>query len=256
MRRWRETHVPAQHSQAEEEARLPQSHAHSWRQSGHPQSSPARPHASQRLTWRIRDRATFEALAGTRRTRRGPLSVRYVAVPGDTDARVAYAIGRDAGSAVRRNRIRRRLRAAIARAEARGQLPAGAYLLGAGPEVLTMPFTELERGLDELLGAAAGGPPVSPTPPVERPTIPARVLAVPIHGWRVLSTRLPSRCRFHPSCSAYALEALARHGAARGTLLAVRRVGRCHPWNPGGLDPVPSPHPNVRSPQAPPATTV
>lgn len=87
-----------------------------------------------------------------------------------------------------------------------------------------------------------------------RPSIPARIVALPVRGWRVLSTRMTPRCRFFPSCSAYALEALERHGAARGTWLAVKRVGRCHPWNPGGLDPVPAPHPrradasNVRSP--------
>jgi len=92
-----------------------------------------------------------------------------------------------------------------------------------------------------------------------RATFAARVVALPIRGWRVLSTRLPSRCRFHPSCSAYALEALERHGAARGSLLAVRRIGRCHPWNPGGIDPVPDPkapaEPNIRSPHptSPPA---
>lgn len=101
-------------------------------------------------------------------------------------------------------------------------------------------------------------------PVTTRPSIGARLLALPIRGWRVLSTRMPSRCRFYPSCSAYALEALERHGAARGTLLAARRVGRCHPWNPGGLDPVPDPAPrripNVRSPRShgspPPAETV
>jgi putative membrane protein insertion efficiency factor len=48
-----------------------------------------------------------------------------------------------------------------------------------------------------------------------------------------------ANCRFYPSCSAYAREALACHGAARGSLLAVRRVARCHPWHPGGFDPVP-----------------
>ena len=46
-------------------------------------------------------------------------------------------------------------------------------------------------------------------------------------------------CRYHPSCSAYALEAVTVHGSIRGSWLAVRRVGRCHPWAEGGLDPVP-----------------
>jgi len=46
-------------------------------------------------------------------------------------------------------------------------------------------------------------------------------------------------CRFYPSCSAYSYEAVTRHGAARGALLMLRRLARCHPFNPGGLDPVP-----------------
>jgi putative membrane protein insertion efficiency factor len=47
-------------------------------------------------------------------------------------------------------------------------------------------------------------------------------------------------CRYHPSCSAYALEAVTVHGSVRGSWYAVRRVGRCHPWAPGGYDPVPA----------------
>lgn len=57
----------------------------------------------------------------------------------------------------------------------------------------------------------------------------------------VLSPMRPSTCRFYPSCSAYALTAIERFGIVRGSWLAARRLLRCHPWNPGGVDHVPSP---------------
>ena len=66
----------------------------------------------------------------------------------------------------------------------------------------------------------------------------ALVLLVRLYQ-RLVSPLLPPACRFYPSCSRYAIEALERHGALRGGLLALRRLGRCHPFHPGGLDPVP-----------------
>jgi len=54
-----------------------------------------------------------------------------------------------------------------------------------------------------------------------------------------LSPLLGPRCRFYPSCSEYASEALQRHGLLAGLALALRRLSRCHPWHPGGVDPVP-----------------
>ena len=69
---------------------------------------------------------------------------------------------------------------------------------------------------------------------------PQRALTLLVRGYRLLlKPWLGNACRFEPTCSAYALQALQRHGAMRGTALAGWRILRCHPWCDGGLDPVP-----------------
>jgi uncharacterized protein len=70
--------------------------------------------------------------------------------------------------------------------------------------------------------------------------LPRRLLVALVRGYQLtISPLLPPSCRFTPSCSQYALEAITRHGAAKGTWLAARRLVRCHPFHPGGFDPVP-----------------
>jgi len=67
------------------------------------------------------------------------------------------------------------------------------------------------------------------------------VLRALLYVYRLLvSPLLPRACRFHPTCSLFALDALGQHGALTGLRLTVARLARCHPWNPGGYDPVPS----------------
>lgn len=73
------------------------------------------------------------------------------------------------------------------------------------------------------------------SPPVRR------ALAATIRTYQRAAEDRPSPCRFVPSCSTYALEAIEIHGAGRGSWLALRRVARCHPWGGQGHDPVPAP---------------
>ncbi|GAA4622717.1 membrane protein insertion efficiency factor YidD [Cellulomonas oligotrophica] len=77
--------------------------------------------------------------------------------------------------------------------------------------------------------------------------IPATLLLALLRVYQVVvSPMTPPTCRFYPSCSQYAVVAVQRHGALRGTWLAIRRLLRCHPWNPGGVDDVPPARPAHR----------
>ncbi len=114
--------------------------------------------ASPRLQlWRISDRATFQALRAGRRARRGAISVTYL--PGSTPPRVGFAVGRGAGGAVVRNRIRRRLRAALRELQGRGALPPGAYLVGGTGDLARLPWSALCVDLEAAVAAATEGTP-------------------------------------------------------------------------------------------------
>ena len=74
----------------------------------------------------------------------------------------------------------------------------------------------------------------------------AKILSGSIRAYElVLRPVIGANCRFTPSCSAYAREAISTHGAAKGTVLAGRRILSCHPWHPGGYDPVPQINPEA-----------
>jgi putative membrane protein insertion efficiency factor len=99
----------------------------------------------------------------------------------------------------------------------------------------------------------------------ERPSIAARAGMRAIRGYQVVMAGSTPRCRFAPTCSEYTREAIELHGFGRGVWMGIRRVGRCHPWNAGGFDPVilpaaaPAPgrnqaSPNIRSEAGGPST--
>jgi putative membrane protein insertion efficiency factor len=80
---------------------------------------------------------------------------------------------------------------------------------------------------------------VTATTALRKQSLTARGLRRAIRAYQLARAGRPSPCRYWPSCSQYAIEAIERHGAGRGTWLAMRRIGRCHPWGGHGVDPVP-----------------
>ena len=150
----REAHVPTQQPEAQEDPRFPAPHADARRPRGAEGPAGSGPQAPVRLIWRVRDRATFDALGRVPVLRRNGLWLRSVRTgPQDSPPRVAYAVGRRIGNAVQRNRLRRRLREAVLVARCELE-PGRAYLLGARPETVAMPYRELVDTLEHLLRSA------------------------------------------------------------------------------------------------------
>ena len=135
----------------------------------------------------------------------------------------------------------------------------GIYVFGGSPKAKALSFSELGQHLDRLLAKAApraarpeavvqthevaGVSPLANPDFVEasaHTAVQDRMLRA-IRWYQVSREGRPSPCRFWPSCSHYAYEAIDTHGSARGLWLAVRRIVRCRPFGPSGVDPVPAP---------------
>jgi ribonuclease P protein component len=145
-----EANLSAQKTQADADPRVPGPDVDARWPSGAQSAAAEGPSQAERLIWRIRDRATFDALAAGRRRRRGPISMTFL--PGDPSIppRVAYAIGKRVGPAVVRNRVRRRMRAAML-AHRNALAPGGVYLLGAAPAAAQAGYAEIDTAIGRLL---------------------------------------------------------------------------------------------------------
>ena len=105
-------------------------------------------------------------------------------------------------------------------------------------------MTDLSTHQADLSTKQTSAPPSGPSSeqapaPKTHRSVAARGILVLIHGYQWVRAGRPSPCRYWPSCSSYAAEAVERHGALHGSWLAARRLGRCHPWGGSGVDPVP-----------------
>jgi len=146
-----EAYLSAQYSSSLQAPRLPSSDVDA-RRAGHPEvASGQGPGPAVGLIWSIRDRAVFDRFRTEgRRSRHGALRCTWIADADAVPPRVAYAIGRSLGGAVVRNRLRRRLRAAIADEARRDGLPGGWLLIAAGPDASTADFSTLRKSVHVL----------------------------------------------------------------------------------------------------------
>lgn len=142
---------------------------------------------------------------------------------------------KDYPKAFMRNRVKRRLREVVRLAQ-NSYAPFRGVVV-AKKEMLFLPWEELVKEWRKVCEKAGI---VSKAEEVPPPSLGARLMMALVRFYRVcISPLLPRCCRFTPTCSQYALEALGKHGFWKGTALAVWRILRCNPFNPGGYDPVP-----------------
>jgi ribonuclease P protein component len=227
---------------------------------------------------RLRTRSEFLRVAGARRKYVRPgLILQVLRRPatgrhggdGEPTPRVGLTASRKVGTAVDRNRARRRLRAVVREVMADHAMPGHDYVIIARRGTLTRAYPALVRDpIRPLSGTSRPRSrrwtrsatdreprlnPISRHPRQERAesmrraafsSLPATLLGRLVRGYQILVSPLtPLSCRYLPTCSQYACQALARHGAVQGGRLALRRLLRCHPWGGAGYDPVPEPGP-------------
>ena len=170
----------------------------------------------------------FAAIQGAGTTRSHALfSARFLRTDLET-TRFGLSTGRRLGGAVVRNRVRRRLREAL-RVMAPSFQPGWDVLIIARPAIVEADHDALVGALHRTLvrGGVFGGA-----------TAMKRIGIGLIKLYRIVFAWLPPSCRYEPTCSHYAEQAIAKYGLLKGSWMGAKRIARCHPWNPGGYDPV------------------
>lgn len=145
-----ETHIPTEQPASSQKARLSAPDVHQGRSGDHPGATPQGSPAPLGLIWRVDRRSTFALLRHGRRVRSGPLMVTRVELPPGTPPRAAFALSRKVGTAVTRNRLRRRLRALMR--EVAPTLGSTASLVAASPAAPALSYQELRAHLHQALG--------------------------------------------------------------------------------------------------------